>query len=58
MKFQRNCWRINYLMFLTTMIVTVKMTVPLLLLETCKIKLCILYPVKVTVNKVTMTMKH
>ena len=30
MKFQRNCWRTHYLMFLTTLIVTVKMTVTLL----------------------------
>jgi hypothetical protein len=51
-----------YVMFLTTLIVTVKMTVTLLLLEIGKTKLCILYRVTVTVNKVqtnvTMTMKH
>jgi hypothetical protein len=38
MKFQRNCWR-THLMFLTTLIVTVKMTVTLLLLEIGKTKL-------------------
>jgi len=40
MKFQRNCWWTHYLIFLTTLIVTVKMTVTLLLLETGKTKLC------------------
>ena len=62
MKYQRICWRTHYLMFLKTLIVTVKMTVTLLLLEIGKTKLCILYRVTVTVNnvqtKVTMTMKH
>jgi len=62
MKFQRNSWRTQYLMFLTTLIVTVKMTGTLLLLEIGKTKLCILYQVTVTVNKVqtkvTTTMKH
>ena len=60
MKFQQNCWRTHYLMFLTTLIVTVKMTVTLLLLETDKTKLCILYRVtaKKVQTKVTMTMKH
>ena len=62
MKYQRNCWRTHYHMFLKTLIVTVKMTVTLLLLEIGKTKLCILYRVRVTVNnvetKVTMTMKH
>ena len=47
MKFQRNCWRTHYMMFLTTLIVTVKvtvkMTVTLLLLEIRKRKLCNLY---------------
>ena len=45
MKFLRNCWRTHYLMFLTTLIVTVKMTVTLLLLEIGKTKLCIVYRV-------------
>ena len=58
MKFQRNCWRTHYLMFLTRVMVTVT----LLLLEIGKTKLCILYWVTVTVKKVqtkvTMTMKH
>jgi hypothetical protein len=43
MKYQRNYWRTHYLMFLKTLIVTVKMTVTLLLLEIGKTKLCILY---------------
>ena len=57
MKFQRNCWRTHYLMFLTMLIVTVT----LLLLEIGKTKLCILYRVTVTVNNVqtkVTTMKH
>ena len=62
MKYKWNCWRTHYLMFLKTLIVTVKMTMTLLLLEIGKTKLCILYRVRVTVNnvetKVTMTMKH
>jgi hypothetical protein len=58
MKFQENCWWTHYLMFLMTLIVTVKTTVTLLLLEIGKTKLCILYRATVTENKVTMTMKH
>ena len=49
-------------MFLTTLTVTVKMTVTLLLLEIGKTKLCILYRVTVTKHKVqtkvTITIKH
>ena len=39
MKYQLNCWRTHYLMFLKTLIVTVKMTVTLLLLEIGKNKI-------------------
>jgi len=43
MKYQRNCWRTDYLMFLKTLIVTVKMTVNLLLLEIDQNNIYILY---------------